>query len=434
MIVDLTVENFRSFEDEQIFSLNVEAALERHKGNYTLADRKKLALLRSAAILGANASGKSNLLRSLAAIKWLVESSHGRKDGRPIPPYEPFQLSKKQAELPVKFEVEFVVPSGVRYKYDISYLSNRIVEERLYSFGGRSRALIFERGPADNWETIRFGGTYKGGNRRFPFFDNAAYLSRAGSDASAPAFIKEIFNYFSSFIIVSARGQIMLSKEIDNKDLITAISEIIRLADTGVESISVEFNEKEPDVKLPDDMPEDLKEAIIAQNRTLFKYWISGDEGEMIGFDEESMSEGTVRLREILPLILESFTYGSPLILDEMDAHFHTDIVELILRLFHDDEINTKGAQLIFSTHDTNVMDSNILRRDQIWLVSKDRGRSQIKCLDEYDKADVRHDSPFESYYRDGRLGALPRVSFGSVKDAILKAVNIESIKVDANA
>jgi AAA15 family ATPase/GTPase len=135
------------------------------------------------------------------------------------------------------------------------------------------------------------------------------------------------------------------------------------------------------------------------------------------------MSDGTNRLLQVLPTVLEVFETGSVLVFDEIDAHFHTDIVELILRLFHDSEINAKGSQIIFTTHDTNILDSSFLRRDQIWFVSKSEGASSLKSLDEYDKKYVRHDSPFESFYRDGRLGALPRVSYGKMKEAILGAL-----------
>ena len=428
MIIDLSVSNFRSFKDDQLFSMNVEGARNRHPSNYTLIEDGRIGVLRSAAILGANASGKSNLLTALMALQWIVQSSGGRKEGQPIPPYEPFRLSENGQIQPVRLEIEFVVPSGVRYRYEVALLKNRIIEERLISFARRVRAVIFERGPDDNWETIKFGGTFKGGSKRFPFFPNAAYLSRAGNDASSPEFIREIYRYFENISHIDAGNYNFSLLPLTNPSTLAAVSELICLADTGVSKVTMEEKERADDIKFPDSMSESLKDAILAQNRLSAKYWIKSESGEMVSFDSDDMSDGTTRLLEILPLVLEAFEEGSILAFDEIDAHFHTDIVDLIIQLFHDNDINAKGAQIIFTTHDTNILDSSSLRRDQIWFVSKEDGSSSIKSLDEYDRTYVRHDSPFESFYRDGRMGGLPRVSYTKVKDAILDALKTRAL------
>lgn len=424
MIIDLSVTNFRSFQEDQLFSMNVENARNRHPSNFTLIEEGRIGTLRSAAILGANASGKSNLLRALGALSWIVVSSNGRKEGQSIPPYEPFRLSADGPMQPVKLELEFVVPSGIRYRYEVAFTKNKVLQERLYSFARRTKAVIFERGPEDTWETIRFGGTYKGGNRRFPFFPNAAYLSRAGNDASSPEFIREIYKYFGNIIHIHAGDKLFSLRSVTDPSTLVAVSELICLADTGVEKVTMEEKERADDIKFPEGMPEEFKEEILLENRILIKYWVKSQHEELIQFDPDEMSSGTVRLFQTLPFVLEVLEAGSVLVFDEIDAHFHTDIVELIIRLFNDSEINAKGSQLIFTTHDTNVLDSSFLRRDQIWFVGKSNGASSLKSLDEYDRKYVRHDSPFESFYRDGRLGALPKVSFGKVKAAILSALS----------
>ncbi|WP_372094441.1 ATP/GTP-binding protein [Tistrella mobilis] len=436
MIIDLSLSNFRSFKEDQLLSMNVESARHRHPSNFTLIEDGRIGVLRSAAILGANASGKSNLLTALSALRWLVESSGGRKEGQRILPYEPFRLSGESRKEPVILEMEFVVPSGVRYRYEISFLANKILEERLYSFARRARAMVFERTPYDTWETIKFGGTYKGGNRRFPFFQNAAYLSRAGNDASSPEFIREIYRYFQNMVHINSGDSLFSLKPLTVPSTLSAVSEIICLADTGVEKVTLEENEGVEDIKFPENMPDEIKEAILLQNRMSVNYWIKGSSGELVKFEQSEMSDGTNRLFQILPVVLDIFESGSVLVFDEIDAHFHTNIVELILKMFHDSEINSKGGQIIFTTHDTNILNSSFLRRDQIWLVSKNEGASSLRSLDEYDKKYVRHDSPFESLYRDGRLGALPRVSYGRVKETVLNALEVRAMarKEDADA
>lgn len=424
MIIDLTVRNFRSFRDEQTLSLNVETARARHPSNYSLVDNGRLAVLRSAAILGANASGKSNVLRALAALRWIIVSSSDRKEGQAIPPYEPFRLSEDSTQRPIEFEVEFVVPSGVRYRYELAFTRRKIERERLFSFARGSKALVFERDADDTWQTIKFGGTYKGGTRKFSFFDNASYLSRAGNDASASEAIREIYKYFQQVTFIPAGNRIFATKALADAEMMRAVSELVCLADTGITKVTLEENDGPTQIKLPDELPEEIKEAILAENKMATKFWVKSSAGELLSFDTDDMSDGTVRLVELLPLILKAFADGSVLLFDEMDAHLHTDLVDMILRLFHDDQVNSKGAQIIFSTHDTNILDADQMRRDQIWFVAKVDGASQLKSLDEYDKKYVRQDSPFESFYRDGRLGALPQVSYGGMRQVLLSALD----------
>lgn len=422
MIVDFSISNFRSFKDEQTLSMNVEGGRSRHPSNYTLVEDDRIAVLRSAAILGANASGKSNILLALAALKWIIVSSEGRKEGQPIPPYEPFRLSADYEKLPVGLEIEFIIPSGTRYRYEVAFSSDKILEERLFSFAKRSKAIVFDRGPDDTWETVNFGGTYKGGRRRLSFFQNASYLSTAGNDASSPEFMREICRYFENITYLPAKRGLFSKNALKNDVTMRAVSELICLADTGVTEVTLEENEKPSNTQIPDSFPDEVKKAIIAQNRFSTKFWIKSQSGNLVSFDSDDMSDGTTTLVELLPMILDSFKKGSVVILDEINAHLHTDLVNLILQLFHDDEVNAKGAQIIFSTHDTNILDSAYMRRDQIWFVSKEEGVSSLKSLDEYDKRYIRHDGPFETFYRDGRLGALPRATFGKVKKALIDA------------
>lgn len=423
MIIDLTITNFRSFQDEQMFSMNVETARDRHPGNFAEIEDGKLAVLKTAGILGANASGKSNILLAFRALQWLVLNSALRKEGQRIPPYEPYRLSKATIEAPVRFELEFVVSSGIRYRYEIAYLSDRIVEERLLSFSRRQRALVFERGEDDSWESIKFGGTYKGGHRRLPFFPNVAYLSRAGNDASAPEAIREIRRYFEQWSVIRPGEMVVMPHYLKEPKNMQTVSDLICLADTGISAVRREVREDLPDLQFLNDTPDEVREAIIEQNSVRYKFSVESETGDKIDFDQKEMSDGTIKLLETLPLIIDSLNSGSTVFFDELDANLHTDLLSLILQIYNDPLINKKGSQLIFTTHDTNVLDSNLLRRDQIWFVSKKNGASTIKSLDEYEKNRVRHDSPFESFYRDGRLGAVPKFSYNKVRNVILAAI-----------
>lgn len=422
MIIDFTVCNFRSFRGEQTLSLNVESGRDRHPQNYSLVEDGKLGVLRSAVIVGPNASGKSNFLMAMSALRWLVVHSGNLKEGQNLQVYEPFRLSTSSSTSPVKFEVEFIVPSGVRYRYEVSFLEDRLLTERLESFQKRQKALIFQRSEEDTWETVKFGGTYKGGNRKFPFFPNNAYLSKAGNNASSPESIREVYNYFSSIMhVVDAERYLGIKR---SPKVFSAVTKLICLADTGIKNITLEDNQNIGQFKFPDNMPEELRNAIIDRNKTSFKFWMRGDDGKDVPFDEEDVSSGTFRLFEVLPIILRSLSTGAPIFVDEIDAHLHNALFWIILQLFHDDEINKRGGQLIFATHNINILDSSMLRRDQIWFASKEGGASRLRGLDEFDKKYVRPDSPFDSFYKDGRLGALPRISYSDIREAILSAIS----------
>jgi len=428
MIIDFTVSNFRSFDSEQMLSMYAEAAPERLPLNFT-STSSGIRVLRTAAILGPNASGKSNILRAFGALRWIIMSSAGRREAQHIPAYEPFRLSSSGEEKPTTFDIEFIVPSGFRYRYNISIMRDQIIQEKLISYSKTSRAVLFERRSGDSWKNVKFGGNYKGGSRRFSFFENAAYLSRAGNDASSPDFMREIYKYFSNLTYMPA-GATLISQDftLENEYILKAVSKLICLADTGIDNIALVENENFSDLRIPENIPEELKDAILAHNKFTPKFWLKSKSGDLIDFSSEDMSDGTNKLMHVLPAILVSLKMGSVLIFDEIDSHLHRDLVSLILSLYHDDDMNPLGAQLIFSTHDVSILNSQTLRRDQIWFVNKDQGESFLRSLDSYDKKYVRHDSPFEAFYRDGRLGALPKLSHASIKASITDFINNSKI------
>ncbi len=418
MIIDFSVTNFRSFQNEQIFSMNVENSPNSLQGNFVEIEDGKYSILKSAAIFGPNASGKSNLLTAFWALKWLISSSSPLDEGADIPAYEPFKLSAEKTDKPVEFSIEFVGPSGLRYKYSVSYSKSQVVSESLYSFPKRQRALVFSRGEADTWKTVKFGASYKGGDRRFPFFPNSTYISRAGNDASAPQVIRDVVSYFRAIPVMKADVGMYVSNYFQQDEHLEAVSNLICLADTGIKNITAKQRTIE-DIKLPDDMPERTKMAIYKRNSVSYQFWHADQAGELVKFEQDEISDGTAELFKILPVLLTAITNGLPIFVDELDGHLHTSLVGLVFELFNDTIANPKNAQIIVTTHDTNMMDPSIFRRDQIWFVAKENGSSTLTCLDEFDKNLVRTSSPFEDFYKDGRLGALPSFSYKKIRDAI---------------
>ncbi|WP_408913627.1 AAA family ATPase [Brucella pseudogrignonensis] len=431
MIVDISIKNFRSFREEVLFSMVAERGFNDRTENYRVVEAGKISVLRSAVIFGANASGKSNLLRAIRAIKWLITASSDRKDGQKIPPYEPYKLDPQFNVSPVHFEIEFIVPSGMRYRYDVSFDASRVLTESLYSYPTRQKALIFSRGVDDTWETIRFGAALKGGSRRLPFFPNSTYLSRAGNDASSPEMIQEIIRYFRSIPVLKASSNIKSNDYYADNERLDFMAELLLLADTNIKRITRDENDNPPILHLPDALPEEIKQTIIDEHKLKFSFWSEDTKGDLVQFEEDEISDGTLKVFRFMPVILNALATGSPIFIDELDGHLHTAIVSLLLKIFNDDDLNSFGSQLIFTTHDTNVLGTGQMRRDQLWFVSKKGGASELRAADSYDKKNVRADSPLEAYYQAGRFGAWPNINMTRLRSTIAAAIQKASVKSD---
>ena len=418
MIVDFSISNFLSVKDEKVLNFNVETSKDHLPCNYSDYEDGKLQVLRTAAIFGANASGKSNVLKAFGALRWLINKSGDRSESQEIPAYEPNLLSKVSASGPVEFDVEFIVPSGARFRYKISFTRERILTESLRAYSNRREALVFQRDETDTWETIKFGSTYTGGIKRHAFFRNNSYLSKAGNTASAPKMIREVFNYFRSQTFIEPNQSVMIPGFLKNKGTRHAVSSLIAFADTGIDKITDEKNRNAGSFIFSDDLPEEIKESILEQNR--LKFWHRTEDGSSIPFERHMESDGTIRLLELLPVILHTLSNGEVLIVDELDAHLHSHLIKAVLDLFHDDEINSNRAQLIFSTHDISVLSREHMRTDQIWFTEKDRGMTEVFCLAEFDNQRVHKNSRFCSFYNFGRLGAVPQIDHSKIRESIL--------------
>ncbi len=422
MIVDFTIENFRSIRDEQTFSLYAETPSKHLTENISYPGKDKIGVLKSAGLYGANASGKSNVLLAFEALRYLICKSASLKEGELISCYEPFLLSKKTTLAPTCFEIEFFI-SNVRYRYKVAFISKRIIAESLIFYPSIQPASIFERKETDSWKTIKFGSLYKGGKKRFPFFDNNAYLSKSGNDASAPEMIRNVYNYFKNRILRLGVNQhaIMLGW-FEELYLINKISTLLSLVDTGISRIDIREKTGIDSLELPDEISTDLKQAILKSNKYEIVFCHQTDSGQVEYFNEKKESAGTLKLFHLAPFIINILQNGGLLIVDELDNSMHPFMAELIIKLFNDTRANKSNAQLIFSTHNINLMSSEYLRRDQIWFTEKRQGVTTCYSLDDFDKQKVKPQSPFMQWYAEGRFGAVPAIDYQGILDLLATA------------
>lgn len=397
MIIDFTISNFRSIQAEQTFSLYAQNPGSYLLDNISYPAGSKIGVLKSAGIYGANASGKSNVLLAFEALQYLILASGRLKDGSLIECCEPFQLSKKNKAEPVRFEVEFVIPNGTRYVYKVAFTRQRIVAEHLSFYPSSKPALIFDRAEADTWETVKFGTLFAGGKKRMPFFSNNAYLSKAGDSADTPELIRNVYNYFrNDWLRLGLNEEVHLDGWVDDQVLFSKVSAWLGLVDAGVSGVVIRENKVDvKSVKLPDGMPERLKESILRDMKRSFLFAHLAEGNSMELFDLEKESAGTRRLFRLAPLIVNALDNGGVLIVDELDHSMHPFMAELIIKLFNDLELNRGKAQLIFSTHNIHLMSPEHFRRDQIWLTEKTNGATRLFSLEDFDKNKVKPESPF---------------------------------------
>ncbi len=380
MLVSLTIRNYRSIRDEQTLNLSAENLSDVHQGNFVLGDAKgKAAVLLSAGLWGANASGKSNVLQALKELVELVTASHDYELDQPIRAYHPFLLDEGHADSPVSFELEFIGRDALRYIYAVEFTARAIVRESLVFYPGAKPARLFERTRGE----MAFGAKLSG-LRQIPCRENQSYLGVAAQHQQSSEQLKDVYHFIRDDIHIVAPGYGLVNNELLNADAYRqSLARLLSCADTGITRVG--FDE----AHLP----------------------VFYHENSRQGFALDDESAGTRRLYEIAPMLIYGLTRPGVWIVDELDCQLHPRVAELIVTLFHDSRVNRANAQLVFTTHNTSLMSSDLFRRDQVWFTRKQGdGATELVCLDEY--GEVRGDTNFERWYRQGRFEAGPEVRY----------------------
>ena len=418
MIVSLVVENFRSIKERTEFSLMASGSTGHLDAHVYRDESINFGVLRSVGIYGANASGKSNLLMAFEAIKCIATETGRLKDRESIPCYEPYLLSDEMRKCPVSFEIEFITEEKLRFIYKVKFNRYSIFEESLDYYPSKNKANLFKRDELDDWESIKFGSHYKGGSKRIAFFKNNSYLAKAGDNASSPEIIKTAYNYIErSLRHVGLNEKIRISSFGDRSVVVKKTADMLCLFDTGVSEITYKKNELDKiPLKMGDDTPQEIKDMIIDDLGFDYLFSHETEAGNDIKMPLRRESEGTQKLFEMIPLIYSAFDSGMTVIIDELDSSLHSHIATIIIRLFNDPSVNKSGAQLIFTTHNLNLMTPDKMRRDQVWFCEKNNGKTRVYSLDDFDKKKVKSSTPYAAWYDDGRFGAVPEINYDKIR------------------
>lgn len=417
MLVSFTVKNFRSFQKERTFSMEA-SAIKEHKASVVV--KGKYNMLPLAVFYGANSGGKSNFIGAISTMRSIVIRSVRLNEGDKLP-YDPFALDETSEKKPTFFEIQFI-EEEVMYRYGFEYDREEIISEWLYEkrFGEKEYELFVRSHDLFDVSTKRFS---EGEGKEDLTNSNRLFLSLVAQLKGEKSI--KVMNWFKSCNVVSGiesdgYEDVTLEMFVEHLEGADQAQDFFRELQLGFTRFTVKKIEIPKDVieKAPDTIKKELEKNASsgAFVTTLTTHNVYNEDGMVIGernFPKNKMeSEGTKKVIEMSGPIFDTLNEGKILIVDELDAKLHPLLTRNIVLLFMDPQKNPKGAQLIFATHDTNLLDLDIIRRDQIWFAEKDKVEStDIYSLIEFKDEDgkkVRNDRDIKRDYIRGRYGAIP--------------------------
>ncbi len=418
MLIEFRVTNFRSFRDVQVLSMVGDKGSEHRETNTFDPGIKGFdRLVATAAIYGANAAGKTNLLKALQFMQSVVVNS-ATQVATSLAQYTPFKFDMLTRDAPSEFEVTFGdSETGSRYQYGFSLDAERIHKERLVEYRGSRSSLIFDRTYADKnkneyvWE---FGSTFKG-NRviwRDTTRKDALFLSTAVQLNSSQ--LLPVFNWFQKRLVpivgassFNANLTLKLLSQPGGKERLLPF---IREADFTVSDIEVQREPLKPENFLMQagflfNLP--LLDASVPNEPLMAaKVTFSHRPDDPVQLDLSDESNGTQSLFRTAGAWLNVLANGEVLLVDEIDTSLHPLLVKFLITLFHSPKTNPCKAQLVCTTHNPMLLNQEIFRRDQIWFVERSGDySSRLYPLTDFSP---RKDEVIERWYMRGRYGALP--------------------------
>lgn len=402
MLIAFSIANFMSIKEKQIFSFIGSSDKSLLESNtFDSGFGKNSRLLRSSVIYGANASGKTNIIRAFYFFQDFVRNSAtSLQEGRPISTFKPFKFSATSLASPGEFEIIFI-HEGVRYCYGFALTETRVTQEWLTAYPKGKPQKWFERlfDSSTQDYTWKIGEHFKGelSSWRALTRPNALFLSTAVQFNSKQ--LQPVFHWIDKNLIVIFPGidfnGLLTLNMFDDERNRTRLLNFIQVADLGIEDFQVR-----------------KEETSIGLQTSTRVYKISalhkiGDSSELISLDLDQESMGTQKLFWLAGGWIKALQEGAVLLYDELSSSFHPHISRFLINQFHAPHTNRKNAQLIISTHDTNLLDENIFRRDQIWFTEKNHDQQSTKLYSLWDYS-PRKGEAFEKGYLKGRYGALP--------------------------
>lgn len=413
-LLQFTVGNYRSFHQARTFSMVPNSIQDNPKECVIVEGYYKY--LTTAAVYGANSSGKSNLVMALGVMSNMVLNSVKLNDQDALD-FDPFLLSEDSGNQPTHFEIVYLDDEETRVRYGFEYTMKQIVREWLFvTKQNKKEQPYFVR----EEEGIGVNESFfpEGVGREELTNDNRLFISLVAQLGGA--FSKSVLEFFGyGYNVISGlsnRGYAGLTeRQFQNKEA-EAADALQFFKDLQLGFIDIETVEQ--DLILSEDMPNELKLRLNGKKAidVFTMHNIYNAEGGVIGKQRfrfnNCESQGTQKLFDLAGPLFDSLRHGRLLVVDELDAKMHPLISQHIIKLFNSEKTNPYHAQLIFTTHDTNLLSSHLLRRDQIWFTEKDKKEStdlySLMHIVLPDGTKPRGDGNLERNYIKGRYGAIP--------------------------
>jgi len=411
MLIGFRFQNFRSFLAEQSFSFSTSSDRTHESTHLIKTGMKAVPRISKAAIIfGPNASGKTNLLIALATFRDLILHSSGYSDSQFSEKHTPFRFGPSVTQ-PTEFEID-VLLDRVRYRYAISYDSQRIRFERL---------LVYRTGKSQRWFERRFDeATHKDTWAAFsPNFNGPREMWRKATRAKALFLttaaqlnseqLSPLLHWVEHRLEILFPGDMSdvnrIAMRIQDETFKTRVLELLSAVDIHVDD--VRFAEQDPSRADPAPPPGAGFLRRGSSHRSI-EFLYARDGLVPMWLDSVFEAAGTQRLIGLFGPLLQAAEDGKLLLIDEFDASLHPLVARFLIRLINDPRVSSKGAQLLLTSHNTTLMDLDILRRDEIWLVQLDdkHASSLLPLL----RSSPRKHELIAKNYLKGRYGAVPLI------------------------
>lgn len=413
MLLEFSVTNFRSIKEKQTLSMVASSDKELLDSNtFETGLTGSPRALRSTAVYGANASGKSNLIMAIGFMKrFVLHSAKETQAGEKIE-VKPFLLSPQTSKESSIFEIQFI-QENIRYQYGFAVNNIQVSHEWLVAYPEGKPQRWFERhydfdSQKENWG---FGSKFKSHQKflQAATRKNALFLSAAIQLNNEQ--LNPVFNWFQKSLFT-------LSSEPDMSPAFTArlcesntekdrLMKFMQAADLNIQDIELK-KKKFTEAELPDDMPKAIKTKFVDKEFFTIKFLHKSSDDQASVFLDffEDESEGTQKFFALAGPLLDVLSKGRVLFIDKLNNSLHPLMVRFLIRLMHNPQFNRSNAQMVFTTHDTTLLDKELFRRDQIWFMEKDK----INATKLYPLSDFspRKDEALARGYLKGRYGALP--------------------------
>lgn len=430
MLISFSVENFRSIKEKQTIDFMASSKYGKsYKNNIFKTDNKQIPeLVKAIAIYGANASGKSNLIKAFYDCGKMVLYKKNRGDQIST---DPFLLNSKTKELPTSYSIDFIAKNQVRYIYSFSYDSNRIHHERLEYFENKTSSsskliyeITFKKGEyifSDNLKE-------KQGDYTRNIFKNTEnnlllhLLVNVNTDNYVdPDIINPVYDWFKINLEVMfshdqfSMGSLFLLHK--NKAIKKSVLDLVKKFDLSVIDIEIEEyvdTEFLKFIESASDVPEAIKNKYKSSKPMMLRpKFIHKYQNKKIEFKESQISSGTKNLIYLIPQVFITLFRGGVMIFDEIDRSLHPDILLEVVKIFNNPEFNKTNAQILFTVHNDILLEKsyNLLRRDQVWFASKDENDQSTQIYSLANFTNVRNEHNIALRYRDHEYGARPFIS-----------------------